>query len=148
MKKSKIICPLAFALDEVGDKWTFLILRNAFYGERHFNGFVKSLGIARNILTSRLEKMIQKGLLVPVETNDKREIEYQLTKKAKDLAGPLIALRLWAKKWNSELKFGGLEFDVNSNERIDHLFFKTKNGNIVEAKNVRVDLQGFNLISK
>lgn len=138
MKKAKVKCPLAFALDEVGDRWTFLILRNAFFGERHFNGFVSSLGIARNILSNRLTKMVENELFFIQESEDKREIEYRLTPKAKELAGPLFSLRLWAEKWNPEMNFTGTAVDKDSAKPVDSILFKTKAGKLVKPEAVRI----------
>ncbi len=140
MSKQKSVCPLAFALDQVGDRWTFLILRNAFFGMRRFSDFVSDLGIARNILSQRLEAMVENGLLtiVPSET-DARVSEYRLTKKAKELSSSLVALRMWAEKWHPEVAFKGRLIDIETNKKIKQLRFRTTDNQDVAPENVRVE---------
>lgn len=140
MSKQKNICPLAFALDQVGDRWTFMILRNAFFGMRRFSDFVSDLGIARNILSQRLEAMVKNGLftIVPSET-DARVTEYRLTKKAKELSSSLVALRMWAEKWHPEVDFQGELIDIKTNKKIKQLRFRTTDNQDVAPENVRVE---------
>lgn len=140
MSKQKNICPLAFALDQVGDRWTFMILRNAFFGMRRFSDFVSDLGIARNILSQRLEAMVENGLftIVPSET-DARVSEYRLTKKAKELSSALVALRMWAEKWHPEVDFKGKLIDKETNKKIKQLRFRTTDNQDVAPENVRVE---------
>ena len=73
-------CSLALTLDVIGERWTLLILREAFFGKKRFEEFQKSLGIARNILSSRLNRLVSEGILEkrPVEA---RRFEYVLTQK-------------------------------------------------------------------
>jgi len=93
-------CSIARALDVVGDWWTLLIIREAFLGVRRFADFRDHLGIARNILTDRLAKLVDDGILEkrPKETAE-RGFEYRLSEKGRDLWGVLTALRLWGDRW-------------------------------------------------
>ena len=93
-------CSIARTLDVVGDWWTLLIIREAFLGVRRFADFRDHLGIARNILTDRLAKLVADGILEkrPKETAE-RGFEYRLTEKGRDLWGVLTALRLWGDRW-------------------------------------------------
>lgn len=93
-------CSIARALDLVGDWWTLLIIREAFLGVRRFADFRDHLGIARNILSDRLQKLVAEEILakVPKDGAD-RGFEYRLTEKGKDLWTVLTALRLWGDKW-------------------------------------------------
>ena len=76
---------VARALDVVGEWWTLLILRDAFLGVRRFDDFVERLGIARNVLTARLERLVEEDILErrPYQTNPERH-EYFLTEKGLD----------------------------------------------------------------
>jgi DNA-binding HxlR family transcriptional regulator len=93
-------CSIARALDLVGDWWTLLIIRDAFLGVRRFADFRDNLGIARNILSDRLHKLVAEGILTKLPKADEdRGYEYRLTEKGKDLWPVLTALRLWGDKW-------------------------------------------------
>ena len=93
-------CSIARALDLVGDWWTLLIIREAFLGVRRFADFRDHLGIARNILSDRLQKLVTEEILTKVPKPDvERGFEYRLTEKGKDLWPVLTALRLWGDKW-------------------------------------------------
>lgn len=96
----KLNCSVADALDIIGENWTILILREAFFGSRRFEDFQKHLGIARNILTVRLNKLCDKGVLarVPVKEGAKRN-EYRLTPMGRDLHAVLIGLTQWGDRW-------------------------------------------------
>ena len=95
-------CALPAALEAVGERWSFLILRAAFNGLAHFEEFQATLGIARNILSNRLSRLVENGILKrePVP-DDRRRIEYRLTEKGIDLLPALIALRQWGEKYSA-----------------------------------------------
>ena len=97
-------CGLPGALEVIGDKWSFMILRAGFNGFRHFDSFQAELGIARNILSHRLQKLVENGIFArePCE-HDRRKIEYRLTEKAIDLLPAMIALRQWGEKYTSKV---------------------------------------------
>lgn len=93
-------CPLPDALSIIGERWTFLILRSAIFGMVHFEELQSSLGIARNILSNRLRKLVENGILSRhVMSMDKRRVEYRLTEKGWELTPVLMALRQWAEHW-------------------------------------------------
>ncbi len=91
---------IAHVLDILGEGWSMLIIREAFFGIRRFEEFQRHLGIARNILTSRLKKLCENGILerVPIKQGAKRH-EYVLTHKGKELMPLLIALTQWGDRW-------------------------------------------------
>lgn len=93
-------CALPAALEAMGEKWSFLILRGALSGIRHFEEFQSTLGIARNILANRLARLVENGIMLrqPMLC-DRRKVEYRLTEKGRDLAPAMIALRQWGEKW-------------------------------------------------
>ena len=89
-------CSVARTLELVGERWTLLIVRDAFLGRRRFEEFQESLGIARNILTDRLAKLVDHGIFERVRYQERPErYEYRLTDKGRDLRVPLLALMQW-----------------------------------------------------
>ncbi len=94
---------VAAALDEVGDRWTFLVLRECFFGVRRFADFQRNLGVARNILSDRLGKLVEHQILErrPYSDRPPRE-EYRLTDKGRDLYGVTVALMHWGDRWLSD----------------------------------------------
>lgn len=95
-------CSLPRALEAMGERWSFLILRAAFNGLQHFEEMQSSLGIARNILANRLGRLVDAGVLVREPCpDDRRKIEYRLTDKGVDLLPTMIALRQWGEKWET-----------------------------------------------
>lgn len=93
-------CGVARALDAVGDWWTLLIVREALLGARQFDEFRTKLGVSRNALTARLEKLVELGLLerFTLAEGGKRQ-GYRLTEAGKDLSTVVLALRLWGDRW-------------------------------------------------
>lgn len=92
-------CPIARALDVIGDWWSLLIVRDAFFGLRRFGEFQKSLGLAKNILTVRLKSLVASGILEAVPATDGSAYrEYVLTPKGRALFPVLVALRQWGAK--------------------------------------------------
>ncbi len=95
-------CGLPAALDTMGERWSFLILRGAFNGLHHFEEYQSTLGIARNILANRLGRLVQNGILARTPLpDDRRKIEYRLTEKGADLLPAMLALRQWGEKWET-----------------------------------------------
>jgi DNA-binding HxlR family transcriptional regulator len=95
-------CSLTAALEVVGERWSFMILRGAFNGLGHFEQFQGTLGIARNILANRLSRLVAHGLMERCPcTDDKRKVEYRLTEKGAALLPALVALRQWGARWAS-----------------------------------------------
>ncbi len=95
-------CGLPTALEAMGERWSFMILRAAFNGVHHFEEFLAEIGIARNILASRLTKLTDAGILHrTLCADDRRKVEYRLTQKGMDLLPTMIALRQWGEKWGT-----------------------------------------------
>jgi DNA-binding HxlR family transcriptional regulator len=92
-------CSAAGALEIVGERWSLLILRNAFFqGHKRFSDFERALGIAPNILAKRLEGFVADGLMV-IEEGPGGAREYRLTPKGMDLKPVVIALNNWGDRW-------------------------------------------------
>jgi DNA-binding HxlR family transcriptional regulator len=90
------VCSIARALEIVGDRWTLLVIRDAVLGHSRFDEFLESLGIASNVLTDRLGRLVAEGVLERVPYSERPErFEYRLTKKGRELGLVLIALMQW-----------------------------------------------------
>lgn len=100
--RDTVTCSLPAALEAMGERWAFLILRAAFNGTRHFEGFQAELGIARNILANRLARFVEHGILERrALPDDRRRIEYRLTEKGFALMPTMVALRQWGERWET-----------------------------------------------
>ncbi|QBI19069.1 transcriptional regulator [Egibacter rhizosphaerae] len=95
-------CPVARTTDLVGDWWTPLVLRECFYGVTRFDDFCRRLGIGRNVLTQRLGRLVDEGVLERqrYEERPPRD-EYLLTEKGRELFGVLAAMLAWGNAWLS-----------------------------------------------
>jgi len=99
-REAALSCPLPAAVEVIGEKWAFLILRGALNGLKHFEEFQAGLGIARNILSDRLGKMVAGGILErSADPADKRRVIYSLTAKGEGLLPVVLALRQWGDQW-------------------------------------------------
>ena len=99
-KETALSCPIPAAVEVIGEKWAFLILRGALNGLQHFEEFQAGLGIARNILSDRLSKMVAGGILERTsDPADKRRVIYSLTPKGEGLLPVVLALRQWGEQW-------------------------------------------------
>jgi DNA-binding HxlR family transcriptional regulator len=96
-------CSIARALEIVGERWTLLIVRDAFLGRRRFDEFQESLGIARNVLADRLNRLVDEGIFERARYSERPErYEYRLTPKGRDLQIALAGLRQWGDMYLSE----------------------------------------------
>lgn len=95
-------CTIARTLEVVGEWWSLLIVKLALYGVTRFGDFQDELGIAKNVLTQRLRRLVEAGILVrQPDAHGSKYFEYRLTEKGRDLAVPLIALMQWGDRWES-----------------------------------------------
>ncbi len=93
-------CPIARSLDVVGEWWSILILRDAFRGVRRFDDFQQSLGIARNMLSRRLKRLVDAGLLETRQYSARPpRHDYRLTAKGRDFYPVLMTLMDWGNRW-------------------------------------------------
>lgn len=98
-------CSIARTLELLGDWWTFLIVREAFFGSRKFGEFERVLGIAPNVLTQRLAKLVEGGILVVEATSASgKALSYRLSPKGRDLFPVLVAMLQWGDKYASAPK--------------------------------------------
>ncbi len=96
-------CSIARSLSVIGDRWTMLLLRNAFLGTRRFDDFQAQLGVTRHVLAERLKRLVEHNILKKVPYQDRQErFEYRLTEKGRDFYPVLLALVSWGDKWMDE----------------------------------------------
>ncbi len=98
----EVPCSIARALAVVGERWTLLILREIFFGARRFDELRRRLGIARNVLSARLDHLTEHGVLEKVSYQNRPvRFEYRLTSKGRDLFPILLALLRWGDRWET-----------------------------------------------
>ena len=127
--KAAVTCGLPQALDVMGERWSFLILRAAFNGLVHFEEFSGELGIARNILSNRLTRLVEHEVLerVPCQ-QDRRKVEYRLTDKGCDLLPAMIALRQWGEKYTLRVPSNPVLVDARDGEPIGPIAIRAHDG--------------------
>lgn len=137
---SSFACSVARTLDVVGDKWTLLVLRDAFYGVRRFDDFVRDLGIARNVLTSRLERLVGEEVLTRVAYEDHPpRFEYRLTAKGRDLFPVVLAMMHWGDSWQADRDGPPVELVHDDCDQVTHAVATCAHcGDALDAFNVRV----------
>jgi DNA-binding HxlR family transcriptional regulator len=96
-------CSIARALELVGERWTLLIIRDALLGVHRFDEFQDSLGVARNVLADRLNRLVGEGILERSAYSERPpRFEYRLTEKGRELAVPILALMQWGDRHLSQ----------------------------------------------
>lgn len=131
-------CSMAQALDAIGERWSLLILREAFYGRTRFNQFLEQLGISRNILSARLNHLVAEGILEKRPATETAHTEYVLTDAGKALRTVIVSLIHWGDEFRPHPK--GQRFrlvDSESEEPIRKMGIYTESGAEVKAGNVK-----------
>ncbi len=134
-------CMLARSLELLGEWWTLLIVRDAFFGIRHFEGFQTSLGIARNVLSTRLAKLVEAEIFTRnPDANDGRRIEYRLTAKGRALLPVIVGLAQWG---TNHLREDGqllpyLFTERATGERIAPVAVLSEDGRTLEARDLAI----------
>jgi len=137
---SRYPCPLARAADVMADQWAMLILRDALAGVRRFSDFKARLGVSTNILTKRLNALVEHGVL---EARAIRpgvtRVEYQLTEKGFDLVPALIALMQWGERWAFEPGQSPVRVQVReTGEGLGPVSFQTESGRPVRLEELEL----------
>ena len=130
-------CPIARAVDLVGDRWTPLVMRDAFLGRRRFGELVTSLGIPRAVLADRLDRLVAAGLLrrERYEDHPPRD-EYRLTDSGLAFYDVLAAMWRFGSDW---LYDNPLEmYDRETDEVVDPVVVDARSGERIDARRVRV----------
>ena len=127
---SEMRCSIARTLDLVGSWWALLIIRDAMMGARRFKHFEKSLGIAKNTLTTRLNQLIEAGIMDKVAgSNGSAFDEYVLTPQGRELAPVMIALSQWGDKWAPHVKGPSTEIiDAQDGEPLSQIWPRGRDG--------------------
>jgi DNA-binding HxlR family transcriptional regulator len=132
-------CPVARALDVIGDWWSLLIVRDAFLGKRRFGEFQKSIGLAKNILCARLRKLVAHGVMEVVPASDGSAYqEYVLTERGRGLYLVLVALRQWGERClfqKGELNL--LLVDRQSGRPVKPLELRSQDGRLLGPADLR-----------
>ncbi|KQY02408.1 HxlR family transcriptional regulator [Mycobacterium sp. Root135] len=133
-------CPVARTVDVVGDKWTLMILRDAFEGLTRFTQFQRSLGVAKNILSGRLHQLVEAGVLsVRPDAGGSAYNEYVLTPKGESLFHLVVALR----EWGADNGFADDEtprstyVDARTGGQLPRLRYETSDGGEIRPEHTR-----------
>jgi DNA-binding HxlR family transcriptional regulator len=136
---SEMQCPVARTLEQVGEWWSILILRDAFQGLTRFDQFQKSLGIAPNMLTRRLNTLVESGLLERRQYSERPpRYEYVLTERGRDFRPVLWALVAWGNKHFSPEGESMLIVDAETNERAEPLLIDKRSGRPLRSPEFKV----------
>ncbi|WP_456837546.1 winged helix-turn-helix transcriptional regulator [Bradyrhizobium sp. USDA 4486] len=131
---------MARAMEVVGDRWSILILREAFYGVKRFDEFEFYIGIAPNILSNRLKKLVDAGVMTRHSLPEHpRRYEYVLTEKGRDFFPAYLALKKWGDDWLAEPAGPQVVFrERHSGSPIEYPRLQTKNGKLLSIDDVEV----------
>lgn len=132
LRDNLLECGLPSALEVMGDRWSFMILRAAFNGIRHFEHFLDALGIARNILSNRLARLVAEGIMRREPcADDRRKVEYWLTEKGEDLLPAMLALRQWGEKYGLGVSSDLVLADKRDNRAIAPIRIHAADGRVI-----------------
>lgn len=130
-------CSLPAALESMGERWSFLILRAAFNGLHHFEEFQLELGIARNILANRLARLVEHGILKrDAMPEDRRKIEYRLTDKGAALLPTMVALRQWGERWETGFAASPVLVDERDRRPVRQITVQAWDGRALDKKDL------------
>jgi DNA-binding HxlR family transcriptional regulator len=133
-------CSVARAMDVVGDRWSILLLREAYYGTRRFDEFQYYLGVATNILSARLKKFVDLGIMTraPLPEHGGRH-EYVLTKKGRDFFPTYLMLKKWGDDWLAEPQGPQVVFrDRASGRQIEYRPLNNSRGGPLELEDIEI----------
>ena len=131
-------CSLARALEQLGDPWTLLILRECLLGTRRFEDFATALGVSRKTLSDRLARMTACGLLKRVALSQAGKVTaYRLTDKARAAVPALIALMQWGDAWISAPELAPMVVTTRGGAAIEPVALRTRSGRSVDSTQLR-----------
>lgn len=132
-------CPIARSLEHVGEWWSILILRDAFYGMTRFDEFQKSLDIAPNMLTRRLNDLVDSGLLERRQYSDRPpRFEYVLTETGRDFRPVLLTFLSWGNKHFAPEGLSVVLSDVGTGKTVDPVLVDAANGKPINLVDHRI----------
>ncbi|WP_050426004.1 winged helix-turn-helix transcriptional regulator [Bradyrhizobium tropiciagri] len=136
-------CPVARALDVFGDWWSLLIIRDASLGRRRFGEFQASLGLAKNILATRLRTLVERGILKTVPASDGSAYqEYVLTPKGHGIFPILVALRQWTEEFDEHPdEIATIMVDRDKGKPVKKLALLSQDGRVLGAADTTLKLR-------
>jgi DNA-binding HxlR family transcriptional regulator len=142
MAKLKLRCSVSLTSEFLNEPWSMLILREfmIFGGTRRFEQLYNALGISRNVLTKRLRRFLELGLIKksPISENSRR-MEYKLRRKAWELSPVMLALHVWAERWADDGGHSELAFlDVYNNQPLASGVVRSQDGRVLQPSEIRV----------
>jgi DNA-binding HxlR family transcriptional regulator len=140
LSRRNVRCSVAASLDIIGERWSLLIIREAVMGSTRFDEFQERVGVARNILTSRLASLVEHGILTRTQSPDNARIYlYRLTPMGRDLLPVLAAIMQWGDRW-LHAKVGApiVLGERTSGAAIQPMQLKTKTGSTVTLDNLAI----------
>ena len=131
-------CSLAQTLEVIGERWTLLILRDAFFGLKRFGQFQRSLGISRNILSARLNRLVDEGILERRESADSAHARYHLTRKGLALQPVLLAMTHWGDEYRPNPDGERLVFvDRHTGKPVRRMSVINAEGEVLKAQDLK-----------
>lgn len=142
MKPNEVInsnCPLVRTANVLGDGWTLLVLREAFLGTRRFNDFERRLGMARNILSQRLKRLVEEGILERQPSpEDGRAVEYRLAPAGLALVPVLVSMMQWATDWLGDQEQAVRVIERATGADVPPLHVRNAQGQVLNARDLRI----------
>ncbi len=136
-------CPIARTTDLMGDRWTPVIMREAFLGRRRFDEFQGALRVSRAVLTLRLKRLVDEGMLEKVAYQERpTRYEYRLTEKGRAFYDVLGAMWRWGSDWLWGDKSPAVELaDRDSGEEVRPVLVDERTGERVDPRRLRMQLK-------
>ena len=143
-------CPIARSLDAIGDWWSMLIIREALFGSRRFGEFQKNLGLAKNILTTRLRTLVDQDILTMAPASDGSAYqEYLLTPKGRGVFPILVALRQWSEEFDDHPEdIATLLVDKEKGRPVRKLELYSQDGRLLNAADTALKPRPGSKVSK
>lgn len=140
MNYEKLSCPVAHCLSILGDQWTFLIVRDALSGLSRFSEFRDSLGISRNLLSTRLQHLCSVGVFEKRALPNSKRYEYLPTEKCRDLRPVIMTMAGWGNRWCAEAGLTKVECrDRQTGQPVDFGFVDPLTNQRVDADNIIIE---------
>lgn len=136
----KLSCPVARCLSILGDQWTFLIVRDALSGLSRFSEFRDSLGISRNLLSTRLQHLCNVGIFEKRALPSSKRYEYLPTEKCRDLQPVILTMAGWGNRWFADEELTRVECrDRRTGNLVDFGFVDRQTNQVVADDNLIIE---------